>query len=274
MDIGDRAKGKEEAMLSWIDRLRGKTSSPMPSSQHPYFRATSEEVEAGPGECWHHAMPLPDGRRMKSTTMPSAGVQELMWEALQHIDLADKSVLDIGAADGFFSLAAKASGAASVTALDLNYFGWPKNISAMSDAWNLPVLTKTGDFMTYEFEEKFDVVFCLGVLYHLENVFLAIRKLREITNIGGTIVIETQMTAIKHDLPIFESASDTFLTTGRHGKESVDSVGVSNYLFPNHAAMLNLADMYDLSAEALDGNVYTNRFPTRAIYVMRRTAGT
>ncbi len=100
MDIGDRAKGKEEAMLSWIDRLRGKTSSPMPSSQHPYFRATSEEVEAGPGECWHHAMPLPDGRRMKSTTMPSAGVQELMWEALQHIDLDGKSVLDIGAADG------------------------------------------------------------------------------------------------------------------------------------------------------------------------------
>mgnify|MGYP001213661205 CR=1 FL=1 len=39
-------------------------------------------------------------------------------------------------------------------------------------------------------EEKFDFVFCFGVLYHLKNPYLAIENLFKITN--ETLVIETQ----------------------------------------------------------------------------------
>ena len=44
-------------------------------------------------------------------------------------------------------------------------------------------------------DEKFDFVFCFGVLYHLKNPYLALEKLYNVTN--ETLVLETQ--GIKSD---------------------------------------------------------------------------
>ena len=44
-------------------------------------------------------------------------------------------------------------------------------------------------------DEKFDFVFCFGVLYHLKNPYLALENLYKVTN--ETLIIETQ--GIKND---------------------------------------------------------------------------
>jgi len=53
------------------------------------------------------------------------------------------------------------------------------------------VLPVVGDFMTMDLQllGQFDVVLFLGVLYHLKDPFLALRRLRQVSR--GTVVIET-----------------------------------------------------------------------------------
>ena len=45
----------------------------------------------------------------------------------------------------------------------------------------------------------------------------------------GTIYVETQVTNVKSDLPIFEYASDVYPTTAHQDKASLGGVGISNY---------------------------------------------
>jgi hypothetical protein len=222
--------------------------------------------EAGSNEVWHHTVPLPNGRRIKSNRIPNPDAQSIMWKAFQIKSLTSKTVLDIGAADGYFSLASKAAGADNVTAVDLNYWDWPSHIMSLSQAWGAEISIVSGDFQTVEFGRKFDVILFLGVLYHLENVFDAVRKLRCLLNIDGLIILETQMSQFHSGCPAFEYASDSYPTVARQGRETINSVGVSNYLFPNHEAILNLADTYGLNCERLLDNDYVRTYPSRGLY--------
>ena len=222
--------------------------------------------EPSPDECWFHTAPLPNGRRMRSNRIENPDAQNLMWKTFEIESLSGKKVLDIGAADGFFSLAAKAMGAEKVTALDLNYWGWPQNITNLSRLWNAEIDIVSGDFQILDFEDKFDLVLFLGVLYHLENVFHAFRKLRSLLATNGVVIMETQMSQTTVALPAFECASDIYPTIAKQGKEAIDAVGVSNYLFPNHAAIANLADTYSFNCERLIDNDYIRTYPTRGIY--------
>jgi hypothetical protein len=81
------------------------------------------------------------------------------------------------------------------------------------------------------------------------------------------LFIETQMSRIQSPLPLFEYASDVYPTTAPQDKSHLDYVGVSNYLFPNRAAILNLAASYDFEVQPLDGphNIYTKSQPTREL---------
>ena len=51
------------------------------------------------------------------------------------------------------------------------------------------------------------------------------------------IYLETQMSAIQSDLPIFEYASDIYRTMAHQDKPSLRGIGISNYLFPNEHAI-------------------------------------
>ena len=117
-------------------------------------------------------------------------------------------MLDIGAWDGYFSFAAERMGAARVVALDS--FVWELDHGADPLApppWRLPgrrgfdlahaalgsavepvhLDFSTGDLATVG---TFDVVLFLGVLYHLEDPFGALCRLRGLTD--GLAVIETE----------------------------------------------------------------------------------
>ena len=238
--------------------------------KHKFFSGRDYPLVERPGdEFWWHSTPLPDGTRTRSR-QEIQDVQFLMWEGMQIEErIAGKRVLDVGAADGWFSIAASAAGASSVSAIDKDYLGWPNNVSFLSREWNLPVEILTEDFRSLE-AKKFDVILFLGVLYHLEDVFSAIKKLGELLSENGIIIIETQVTSIENRLPIFEAASDVFDGTNDQGVEALDSVGVSNYLLPNPAAMDQLAHMYFFENTHRSECEYTKRQPGRHIFEFRK----
>lgn len=219
---------------------------------------------------WWHSLPLPDGRRINGANTDKS-FQHKMWDALQIGDagLQGKAVLDIGANDGFFSVAACLSGAADVTSLNsADWATWPENIQYATKIWGVAPNIVTDDFRTHHFNQKFDVIFFLGVIYHTENVFDCMKALRQLLNPGGTLYIETHVTNIKSDVPIFEYASDSYRTSAPQGKETLGLVGISNYLFPNAHAMHNLAISYGFGFEHLSGptNVYSRENPLRQIF--------
>ncbi len=222
-------------------------------------------------------MPLPDGRRVKGAN-PDIDVQFKMWDALQIPNdngLAGKSVLDIGANDGFFSLAALSAGARRVTALNSeDWRSWPQHINYAAGLWNLKPEIITADFRTYPFQETFDVIFYFGVLYHLEDVFGPMRQLRNLLNDDGILYIETQMSGVQSDLPIFEYASDTYKTIVSQLKQGLHLVGISNYLFPNEPAIFNLAHSYDFACTPLKGphNRFTAENPHRCLFKLVKQA--
>ena len=237
---------------------------------HDFFKGRESPVVARPPEeFWWHSTPLPDGTRTRSR-QEHQDTQFLMWDAIAAAapdGLAGKRVLDVGAADGFFSIAAAAAGAAEVHAVDAAYIGWPDHIRLLSQAWNLPVRIVSGDFRTHAFAETYDLILFLGVLYHLPDVFDAIKRLRGLLNPGGAIIIETQMSALDIGRPVLEMASDVFATTAGQGVEALDNVGVSNFLFPNDMAMQQLAHMYRFRCRPKVACDYSRRFTSRAFYV-------
>jgi len=181
---------------------------------------------------WFHSIDV--GHGMVTPGQKPAPVLAAEWEQMHLPPLQGKSVLDIGAWDGYFSFRAEREGAAEVVALD--HYAWSLDIRL----WNMthderlkmyldndfdptiPVLAhdipgiwqpdklpgKLGfdvaheligsgvqqrvvDFMDVDPAEvgTFDVVLYLGVLYHMHDPFLALRRLREVT--GELAVIET-----------------------------------------------------------------------------------
>jgi 2-polyprenyl-3-methyl-5-hydroxy-6-metoxy-1,4-benzoquinol methylase len=194
---------------------------------------------------------------------PDRELQFKMWDAMgiaSEGGLTGKTVLDIGANDGFFSIAACMAGAEQVTAINTaDWSTWPRNIEFAIRIWDVNPTIITDDFRTHPFYEEFDVVFFLGVLYHVENVFDCIIRLRSLLKSGGVVYIETHVTDVEAEVPIFEYASDLFSTSVPQGKNTINLAGISNYLLPNVRALQNLAYSYDLNFHQILGphNVYS-----------------
>lgn len=162
------------------------------------------------------------------------------WLAMDVPDLKGKSVLDIGAWDGYFSFRAEKADAGSVVALD--HFVWSMDRAAWgkyqkdcqkdniktkpvekSGCWDpvgLPgkrgfnlahnvlkskVTSINRDFMQTSATDigTFDVVFFLGVLYHMQNPLESLKKLAEFTK--EIAIIETHAVEVHgHNQPLAE----------------------------------------------------------------------
>ena len=191
-------------------------------------RALAREVAAIP--FWWHSIDLGDGVVTPGGKSPESLAQELA--SLRLPPLAGKSVLDIGAWDGFYSFTAERLGAARVVALD--YFVWalewekknrykedckrrgmaPQPFDYVPELWSFDTLPgKRGfdlarralesrvesvvcDIMTADPDTlgPFDVVLFMGVLYHMESPLESLKRVRRLTR--QVAVIETEAVAI------------------------------------------------------------------------------
>jgi 2-polyprenyl-3-methyl-5-hydroxy-6-metoxy-1,4-benzoquinol methylase len=197
-----------------------------------------------------------------------------MWGAMQIPDaggLAGKAVLDIGANDGFFTVAALMAGARGVTAIDKDWSTWPANIDYACRTWQVDPQIVSGDFLSHPLG-VYDVIFLLGVLYHLESLPACMRRLRALLVEAGVVYVETQMSQIESPLPLFEYASDIYPTVAIQDKKNLALTGISNQFFPNAPAIRNLAHAYDFDCVSLAGphNRYTQENPYRQFFKLTK----
>jgi tRNA (mo5U34)-methyltransferase len=143
---------------------------------------------------WYHTIDLPGG-------VTTHGVNNSAF-ALARLDLptslAGKSVLDVGAWDGFYSFEAAKRGAARVLATDS--FVWQgrwkqtgfllaRQALGLEDAVE-DRLIDVMDLSPEALGETFDVVLFLGVLYHLPDPVTALRRVSSVCN--ELLLIETE----------------------------------------------------------------------------------
>jgi tRNA (mo5U34)-methyltransferase len=207
---------------------------------------------------WFHTIDLGDG--IVTPGYSKSDVDHLL------PDFSGRSVLDIGAWDGYYSFLAEKRGAARVLALD--HYAWgvdfarrnpywvechekgvlPDMNRDLTDFWNpeLPgmggfriahealhsrVETRVDDFMSMDVDSlgTFDVVMFLGVLYHLREPLRALDRLRKVTK--GVAVIETGA------VHFGGAATGPLLkfTAGTHQGHDF-----SNWFFPNAEALVDM----------------------------------
>jgi tRNA (mo5U34)-methyltransferase len=180
---------------------------------------------------WWHSIDVGEGVVTPGHASPE-DQQYTLQSARFPEDLSGKSVLDIGAYDGFYSFEAESRGAQRVVALD--HYVWERDISKIITYWkdcsergvptnpadteryidavNLPgklpfntahrllksrVESVVVDFMEADLAKlgSFDVVLYLGVLYHMENPLAALRRVAQVTK--ELAIIGTQGIAIE-----------------------------------------------------------------------------
>jgi tRNA (mo5U34)-methyltransferase len=146
---------------------------------------------------WYHRMPLPGG----IITPGVADAHRVVSRLRLPSSLTGKSVLDIGAWDGYYSFACAQRGAARVLATDS--FAWSGeswgskegfllardalNLNELVDDLNIDVMDISPDRLG----GTFDVVLLLGVLYHLRDPITALERVASVCN--DLLIIETEI---------------------------------------------------------------------------------
>lgn len=139
-----------------------------------------------------------------SFELPSETIKGIrpLWEQRRYSDVifkhpvVGKSVLDIGAWDGYFSFEAEKRGASRVLATD--HFCWSGPGWGTKDGFN-HVHRVTGskveslDVDVFDLDPEkhgtFDVTMLLGVIYHLTDPFGGLKKAASVT--GDCLIVET-----------------------------------------------------------------------------------
>jgi SAM-dependent methyltransferase len=224
-----------------------------------FLRLDPGPLTAGPvGTTWFHNLPLPDGRQIHGAPGDPAREAKL-WDACFDDDrdcLVGKRVLDVGANDGFFTVAALLCGARSVHAVnpgELVTANYPANLRFAARVWGVRPTVTVGDFLDLPVDgPKYDVILFFGVFYHLENVVAGMRHLAALLAPGGRVYLETQMTrVVAANIPVMELASDRFPSTVPQYAETLDRRGNANFFLPNEAGLTALADTFGLDARPL-----------------------
>ena len=144
---------------------------------------------------WYHTIDLGNG-------IMTPGVDDTR-KRLKHIglpeDLTGKTVLDIGAWDGFFSFEAERRGAKRVLATDSFCWsgaGWGSKTGfelarRVFDSHVEDLEIEVLDLSPDKVGGTFDVVLCLGVLYHMRHPVLALERVYSVT--GRHLILDTQV---------------------------------------------------------------------------------
>jgi len=119
-------------------------------------------------------------------------------------DFAGMSVLDVGTFDGFYAFLAEDRGADRVVAIDNEQYRlwvasrWGVELAGGEGFRTIHRLLDSGveyrrmdAFELDRSDERFDVVYCFGILHRVENPLGLLRVLRGRTASGGIVLVET-----------------------------------------------------------------------------------
>jgi tRNA (mo5U34)-methyltransferase len=126
-------------------------------------------------------------------------------------DFGGMSVLDVGCFDGFYAFLAERRGAERVVAVDNEQYRlwvasrWGVELQggegfrAVHRLLDSAVEYRTVDAFALDgLEERFDLVYCFGILHRVENPLGLLRVLRGRTVEGGTVLVETYGVGPEH----------------------------------------------------------------------------
>jgi tRNA (mo5U34)-methyltransferase len=131
---------------------------------------------------YHASIPLPDGSK---TAMTENGIDCTGFETVYGFDkiaFSGKSVLDVGCWDGAWAFMAEQKGATEVVGLDnVDFRMWDKGNNSAWEALHSAYQSKAkyvhGTVYSLPFADKsFDIVYCLGLLYHLSDPLKALHE--------------------------------------------------------------------------------------------------
>ncbi len=150
---------------------------------------------------WFHDFDFPGGLTARSADTEGAVFHTILWsfirERIRAVDLANKSVIDIGCWDGYFSFLAEELGARSVLAVDdfSQNWGTPACFRLAKELKKSNV-SLVPDVSVYELSQKvpqkFDIVLFLGVYYHLHSPFTAFAQVRSVCHEDSLVIIEVE----------------------------------------------------------------------------------
>jgi tRNA (mo5U34)-methyltransferase len=160
---------------------------------------------------WFHNLHLPDGRQT-APDHPLGDYPRFKWRDLAGAfaaDLSGLTALDIGCNAGFYSFELARRGA-SVVAIDSDehYLQQARWAAPWLDPAGRVSFRQLGIYELSRLSERFDVVLCLGVLYHLRHPQLALDLLAE--RVRGRLFLQTltidtgPAEAVPADLPWLE----------------------------------------------------------------------
>jgi len=170
---------------------------------------------------WWHKIEL-DGVLTKGIDESQAKLNAILMPE----DLTGKTVIDIGAWDGFFSFEAEKRGA-KVLAVDTVMWDNNHPNNTMKEHWNTGkkgfnfarkmLNSKVKDKevevndLSKETVGEFDLVLCLGILYHMEDPLRMCRRMFDITKEGGMLILETHCDGLNEPKPGMIFYGDTLL---------------------------------------------------------------
>jgi tRNA (mo5U34)-methyltransferase len=130
---------------------------------------------------------------------------------------AGRTVLDVGAFDGFYSFLAEVRGARRVVAVDNEqYVDWVRarfgvtvtggvGFRAIAGLIASRVEYRRMDALdVHELGERFDVALCFGILHRVTDPIGLLRALADVLAPGGEIVLETYGSRLPADAPAIE----------------------------------------------------------------------
>lgn len=195
---------------------------------------------------------------------------QVKWERFQNNlpdDLSGRTVLDIGCNAGFYSMEMKRRGADRVLGIDFDpdYLAQAK---FAAEVQNIDVEFK--QMSVYDvgsLREKFDLVFFIGVLYHLRHPLLALDLIHE--HVAGDLLVFQSMQRgsddildVKEDYEFFDkSAFDEPGYPKMHFIEHSYSHDNTNWWAPNRACS---AAMLRSAGFTIEAN------PEEEIFICRR----
>ena len=130
---------------------------------------------------------------------------------------AGRSVLDVGAFDGFYSFLAEARGARRLVAVDNEqYVAWVRTrfgvtlpggagFRAIAELLDSRVNYHRMDALDVrELGERFDVVLCFGILHRVTDPIALLQTLADVLTPGGEVVLETYGSHLPSATPAIE----------------------------------------------------------------------
>lgn len=161
------------------------------------------ELDKDPG--WYQNIDLKNGINTKSRVVWGEAIDHprIRWEAIESAfpaSFAGKTVLDVGCNAGFFSFLAAERGAKDVCGIDTN----SKYIEQAKFAND--VRGDNVDFRVCKVNElhslnkSFDVTFCIGLLYHIGDIWGAIREISNVTS--EMAVVESAILRDELEMPL------------------------------------------------------------------------